>query len=67
MPVLQLIRKRFIKGNSRQGVRVRRVCTVTSETAISPSRCATAEPICSLRVESAFTQDEVRASLVKDF
>jgi len=68
MPVLQLIRKRFIKENPLQGIRVAACLHVTSETAnlVITLRDAGAEVVlCASNPLS--TQDDVAASLVRDF
>ena len=67
MPVLQLIRKRFIKENPLQGIRVAACLHVTSETAnlVITLRDAGAEVVlCASNPLS--TQDDVAASLVRD-
>jgi adenosylhomocysteinase len=68
MPVLQLIRKRFIKEQPLKGVRVSACLHVTSETAnlAITLRDGGAEVVlCASNPLS--TQDEVAASLVKDY
>ncbi len=68
MPVLQLIRKRFIKEQPLRGMRVSACLHVTSETAnlAVTLRDGGAEVVlCASNPLS--TQDEVAASLVKDF
>ena len=68
MPVLQLIRKRFIKEQPLKGVRVAACLHVTSETAnlaITLRDGGADLVLCASNPLS--TQDEVAASLVKDF
>ncbi len=68
MPVLQLIRKRFIKEQPLKGVRVAACLHVTSETAnlaITLRDGGADLVLCASNPLS--TQDEVAASLVKDY
>jgi len=68
MPVLQLIRKRFIKEQPLQGVRMSACLHVTSETAnlaITLRDGGADVVLCASNPLS--TQDEVAASLVKDY
>jgi adenosylhomocysteinase len=68
MPVLQLIRKRFIKEQPLKGIRVSACLHVTSETAnlaITLRDGGADLVLCASNPLS--TQDEVAASLVKDF
>ena len=68
MPVLQLIRKRFIKEQPLKGIRIAACLHVTSETAnlaIALRDGGADVVLCASNPLS--TQDEVAASLVKDF
>jgi adenosylhomocysteinase len=68
MPVLQLIRKRFIKEQPLKGVRIAACLHVTSETAnlaITLRDGGAEVALCASNPLS--TQDEVAASLVRDF
>jgi len=68
MPVLQLIRKRFIKEQPLKGVRIAACLHVTSETAnlmIALRDGGADAVVCASNPLS--TQDEVAASLVKDY
>ncbi len=68
MPVLQLIRKRFIKEQPLKGVRLSACLHVTSETAnlaITLRDGGADLVLCASNPLS--TQDEVAASLVKDY
>ncbi len=68
MPVLQLIRKRFIKGRPLEGVRISACLHVTTETAnlaITLRDGGAQVVVCASNPLS--TQDDVAASLVKDY
>ena len=68
MPVLQLIRKRFIKEQPLKGIRIAACLHVTSETAnlaITLRDAGADVVVCGSNPLS--TQDEVAASLVRDF
>jgi adenosylhomocysteinase len=68
MPVLQLIRKRFIKEQPLKGVRVSACLHVTSETANLMIALRDGGADCVLCASNPLsTQDEVAASLVKDY
>jgi len=68
MPVLQTIRKQFIKTQPLAGVRIAACLPVTTETAnlLATLRDGGASPVLCAS-NSLFTQDDVAASLVRDY
>ena len=68
MPVLQLVRKRFAKEKPLQGVRLSGCLHITAETAnLARTLKAAGAKLALCASNPLSTQDDVAASLVKDF
>jgi len=68
MPVLRLIRKRFVREKPLKGIRISACLHVTTETANLMHTLASGGASCVLCASNPLsTQDDVAASLVKDF